>query len=296
MRIDVLKHNISEAEDLLGKNAGSFGVPELISILQKTSVSAATFKDWKYDLRSYLIEHYGENARSVIALSRLHYQDIPVDLTRKYWKNFYTLRNYIILTVNATGTKNMGTYDTAVACIYLAWYGVPYQVAPDILKDNVSKTENIVWLPGQDTAIEVGDHAMDFLREYASHDQYDVFAKGGYIRIRNYCDSPYLLRTWRKPYLSPDNISVNIRNFEVAGETQVSFEYSNVFMSGVFARLHMMEVQGVELPNIVRKKRPPQEHVDLWERLLPRKYPNRHALFKVITEYFNWKRCFYPNE
>ena len=285
---------IKGLEQQINKSIEEFNKDDLALLFRELNSSSMTFDIFKFEVKQYISLNYGKEVPSYTLIDEMKFIDIDAYLAieKRYFKNFNTLNKYLNQTLSSMYNAYENAFDTTVASIYMAWCGVPYKIAPDVLKIGVSDTDNLITLP-DGSVIEAGDHIMDFLRHYKDSLYFEAPAKGGALSKRDYKSSVYLLRTNRSDHLTLQSMSNQIRYLEITGDSSVSFNYRNVYKSGVFHRIYMHELKEGDLPGIVNKRKPSEEDIKLWKIKLCYDYKQVTQLYNAIEEYYTWKECFY---
>lgn len=285
---------IKKIEQQIGKSIEKFNKDDLALLFRELNSSSMTFDSFKFEIKQYILLNYGKEVPSYALVDAMKFADIDAYLAieKRYFKNFNTLNRYLNQTLNSISSAYKNAFDTTVASIYMAWSGVPYKMAPDVLKSGISETDNLITLP-DGSVVEAGDHIMDFLRHYKDSLYFEVPAKGGALSKRDYKNSVYLLRSNRSDHLTLQSMSTQIRYLETSGDSSVSFGYRNVYKSGIFHRIYMYELKNGDLPYIIGKRKPREEDVKLWKTQLCYDYKQVTQLYNAIEEYYTWVNCFY---
>lgn len=291
--LDVLQN----IEAFLDKKVCEFETEDFLLFFQEIRASSNTFGHAKTKAMGYITKKYGNNAPAVQVLQPIQYRDVGAALQydKKYFKNFQLLNQQVESFIDVLSDGCTGLYDTTKAAIYLAWYGVPRNMATDILKRDVSRTENIVCLPTKEV-VEVGDYAIDFFRSYCDEEYYERIGRGGAISKLQYKDSPYLIRTMRSAHLTPTQMQATLKRFSTATCVENRFSYTSIYQSGVFYRMYLEERKRKGLPEVVGQRKPSKDAIDLYEKLLCKSFPTTNQLYLKILEYREWKKCFYEGE
>lgn len=296
--IDTILNIIGSVETSLGKSVTDFNRSDFIVLFYELGCySPNTYRNKKSIILSYLNQLYEKSLmnkdvylRQKAIVTELRFEDLNVNTIydKMYHKNFNGLNEILLNTVDLLCDGCIGTFDTLVACSYLAWAGIKLEESVVLNKHDVSVTESKIVCPTRVVFVNE-ERIMIFLRDYSHSNYYEKRAKGGIAKM-NYKDSNFLLRTFKSPCVDVKSIHRIFSKFNSAADMSIKFKYDKIYWSGVFYRLHLKEKELGGLPPILDKKRVSDETKLFYEKMLQE--PFNIKTTEAVRKYNEWKKCF----
>lgn len=295
--IGKLRELIAEQERLLGQPLEAFTAENFEDAFRLANLTPASFKTRKQRLKAYLVEKFGKSAPVVEELEKIQYTLIGQysKIGTTYFKSLQQIRNTIDRLCEASGDYDGGRSDTAFAAMCLAWAGLSSGEAVEVKKAHLYGEQAELLLPWRDGPTPLPALAAEFLGRYAQSDGIERRI-GEKLVFVPYKEGGWLLRTIRAEKLEEAgmrNLFSNL-NRRLAGKT---FSYHRIYVSGQFDRLLSYEEKH---PNafspVVPHKPIPEEEKRLYEQILGERFEVNQKLKYKLTQYLEWKRCFYPLE
>lgn len=284
---------INDVENNLNKTIDCFNIEDFNLLLREMYISSANFRNQKAYIKKYIVDKYGEQAPSIKILENIYFDDIDIlgVYRAKYFKNFNHLCNEIDSLLTKEDPDAIESNNLALACIYLAWIGVPQKITPDILKSSVLNDDDFVIMPNG-KYLEAPSRAINFLRYYRDAAYYTRIVNG-YVGCYAYADTKYLLRTNKTGYIPYSKIAVKVIYFKNKFKTLAPFQYSNIYQSGIFSRFRAYEIKNGRLPDIIPGCKYSNDIIKQYENALCIKFKSYEKLRTDIKEYRTWEKAWY---
>jgi hypothetical protein len=219
-------------------------------------------------------------------LQGIVYEDISYGslIRGTLFKNFDHLQQKVEEAIATSNKPDDSIHDSAVALIYLAWYGATMDEAVSILKADVKPDEGCVYIAQTGRRIEMPKRVLDFLADYRDADHFVLQARR-LIKLP-YQESLMLMRTPKSPEITTQNAKNILSRFsKYGGETR--FYYSRIRKSGIFNRVYAGELVNGSLV---------KNDYDKLAEVFGEDFKGYHDASDKLREYKGWKGLFYPTE
>ena len=285
------------------KEPKDFDRADFIRILENMNAKAVgNFTVAKSNIRDFvawMVQHEYMTEDQLNTFSDIQYYDLDSSDTFKlyYFKNFEELRSSLEQTIECHlgDFDNDGEFDTLRCAVYLSWYRFTVEELIQIMKDDVSQVEPIVYKGKDRIPIRVGEKCIDHIREYAEKESYRSrkFGRADGVEMR-YKDSKFLFRSCKSGQLVENQITAMTRYTNpYADEVGKRFAFGKIYQSGMYYRIYLDEQENGEL------KRDDYDRMaklfGLTEEELNIKAKKYDLSSRKYQQYQEYKKAFYNN-
>lgn len=233
---------ISKIENEFGKPIEEFSKDEFLKLFENLNNAAyfgfTTYKKFILDYLKWMNENFEDNELplKIEDLKSINFEDIEKSeiYRKKYFGSFEELEDEMQKTMDCSEQLD---FSIIKALIYLAWFGVSKEDCSKILKEDVSNTNNEIYLRSLSKTVILPPKIMDFFREYKNAEGTEKFV-GDRRCFVAYKASKYLLRTCKSETIPNPNIEVFLSEFSQIRPDGKKFTYTKIYWSGEFSRFY----------------------------------------------------------
>lgn len=232
------------------ENIDNLSRQDLIMMLSESSImSMNTFDSFKSKIKNFMVwlcDNGYCSEKLPASWQSIYYSDIDRSefYDKCYFKNYAELHD----TIQSVFANNPSEYDTFISAATLVWFGIEIKDLPCILKADLYEDAGYIIIPNTKRKIYLPQDAVRQLVAYKYADTYESSKFGG--SIQKYAKTKYLFRSYKNDRFTVSQLTnISATANRVAASYGKTFQWSRIFLSGLYARILDTENQFGEIGN-----------------------------------------------
>ena len=242
------------------KSINNYSKKDFVVLLTKMNATTkGSFYQSKTMIRNYLLwllEKGEIKPRQLEVFNEVSFGDIDYTAfcSTHYFRNFDDLYKSLEESIWIYNGKEDETdeFNNLRCAMYLAWYGFTNEEIRGFLKSYINHTDNVIYKGKEQMPIRVDEKCHKLLLKHAEAEEYIAKRIGhssGNDSVKFvYKPSEYLLRSYRSEQYTESSFAFLTNGVnKISDETNRLFLYKKVFLSGIFHRACLDEIEHGEL-------------------------------------------------